>query len=336
MILSNDDIFDPSLEAVTSKTDLEFFVPSLNSVLGSEILWLPDNYDWIKSENSVALMVGGNPAAGLFSGEKSKIYFEGLEKTALTTSDSLELQADNGNFTLVYDAKQTHDILITASTSNAQLINLAEEPIQADAFSVEGKFLKYETSQSRILFELDSASEVTLISKNESETILIKQQGGEFQITTGSIEEPLLLTNSSAASELNSTENYLSVGNEDPLLNDQLQTTMLSDTMFSNDDVDIYSSTARFYDEQNYSDVSLTEDMLEILSSYKTEQGINEILSRVDDDIIFDISPETTVAYEFEFQQFSEINQNHLDRALNFESFSDLVFDDSLDFYYEI
>ena len=73
MYLSGDDVYIPSITSVETHADFNFFAPTINSLFGEELIWLNNEFDWLKSEDSTIVLNGGNPAVGIAAGTKSLV-----------------------------------------------------------------------------------------------------------------------------------------------------------------------------------------------------------------------------------------------------------------------
>jgi len=330
-MIEDQDIFFPSLIGVEDQNDLAFFVSTLNASLSSDFLWLPDSFDFLKANDSLSVMAGGNSAAGVLSGDASKVYVEGLNKVILATSKSLDLKADDGEFSVIYDENQTEDIVINASNSRAQLLNMAEGNLQLEGFRADGEALLYQANNKTITFQLTDDSEIKMFAVDGSEPLTITKDNGQYQIATGQAQQIFVAENGIAFDGLPPTESEPAYET-----GDQTPDYQIDSDFFSPDDIEIDPGVESIYSDMELLESSLYEQALAQLASQFSSDGINDLISADDDDLIFDPPEQSFILEHVQLQHITDVNQTQLDQVSSINSYSDLVFDDALEFFNEI
>lgn len=339
MISDNDDVYRPSLQAIEKPADYGFFAITLNEVFGEDLLWTPERFDWVKSDNSATVLGGGSAATAVVSGENSSVYVEGLEKTVLANSSALDLRAENGNFTLVYDSDITQDVVISASGSNAQILNLSSNAFDVNNFEIVGEALRYQLYDGIITFDLTDGSEVNLHSVSSSHALTVSHSKGQYQVSneayTVNFHNDLLsevdtstTTNSVLLGDFSDTD-VSTISNSDEALK-------ILTNIRENEDIEIQNILDSYYADVGHDHVLSPEQNLSAISSVKLQENINEVLSSVDDDLVFSVTDGNISVPQISQEKASKLNEATVDDLLTSNSYEDLIFDSALEFYNEI
>jgi len=338
MMVSYENILLPSLHGVANQADLNFFIPTLNGAIGEDLLWLPDRYDFVKAENSTFVMAGGSAAAGLVSGDSSTAYLEGLDKTLLSTSTSLNLSAKNSNFTLIYSEDYTTDIVVTAENSNATVLNISPAQFDISNFEINDDLLQYQSDQTSLIFDLSDGSAISLYSTSGIEPLSITFADGEYVVKIGVETESLFTEVNLTAEEITSAETK-SIGevNSDQSDTGTLPEQTLSEHLFSSDDLELYNELENIYgDLERLEAEAAAEQFLEQFSSNSADASIDQLLSSAGDDLIFDASQEATITNDIALEQTHYDNELSIEKVLSTDSYVDHIFESAIEFYDEI
>ena len=339
MYLSGDDVYIPSITSVETHADFNFFAPTINSLFGEELIWLNNDFDWLKSEDSTIVLNGGNPAVGIAAGVKSFVYTEGLEKTVIAKSSELDVHAINGDLSLVFDDSETDNLMIIAENANVSLIDVSSEGLNLNNFEVRENVLVYDTDEKSITFELNAGSEVNVHTLGDLATLEIVFRENSYQIKNGSDQVSLessgisdnFIINSkfedntfSENTEVNSIQSGID-GNND----------LLAD-LLSSDDIEVYEGLENIYNDLEALNLAPKQTVLETLSAQTNEEGIKQLLSDQQDDLVFDVSDEPIHSVEMELEKLDQGNEHFLDSALSVDNLADHVFTSAIEFYDEI
>jgi hypothetical protein len=430
MLVSSDNILFPSLHAVANRSDLDFFVPAFNHAFGDDVMWLPNEYDWVDADNSISVMAGGSAAAGVLTGKKSSAHLSGLDKTLIVTSKEITLTSKSGDFTVVYNEEFTTNLYLEAESSTAQFFNMSTKGFDLSKFYFEEHSLIYRTDTSNIVFDLQDEAVISLHSIMDTDPIELSYTNGTYQIVQGA-SSPIVFADSDAVSDNTNEEGILWADNVmlemdqirdidnteiDTNINDtfleniiitkdqqnevrpfqdilvpedtaQILTNqnevLLTENVLESEGISGLSNAENIQDQQsvvrpfedilvpedtaqiltNQNEVLLTEDVLaseDISGLSNTEniqdhlpklssdheltnlvsdniyRGLSELLSSVEDDLIFDQVSNTDL-YEAHITTQLEIhNDQTLQKSLHMGTFSDLIFENPFDFYDEI
>ena len=339
MYLSGDDAYIPSITAIETHADFNFFAPTINSLFGEELIWLNNEFDWLKGEDSTVLLNGSNPAVGIVAGSKSLVYTEGLEKTVISKSSELDVHAINGDLSLVFDDNKTENLVIIAENANVSLIDVSSQGIMLDNFEVKENILVYDSNEKTITFELNPGSEVNLHTLENLASVEIVFRENAYHITKGSDQLTLessgvsdnFITNSQIEDitfDANIEEGFHQKGFD--------ETNGLLPDLLSNDDIEVYQGLDNIYNDLAALNAAPKQTVLDTLSSQTNEEGIKKLLSDEQDDLVFDVSDEPVHSVEIELEKLDQGNENFLDSALSIDSVSDHVFSSAIEFYDEI
>lgn len=364
--LTEEDLFLPNISGVSSKNEFEFFAHTLNGAFGESLVWVSDRYEWISSQEGTFILNGLNASAAVVGGSHGEVFTNGLEKTILVNSNSLELTAETGDTSVIIDSETTTSIKVFNQQAEIQLIDLSSHSFEESNFTLQNSLLTYQSEDLLIELTMEEASSISLRSAGSANTLTVTYSNDVYEINSNEVAFELLTDTSLEENdnfrqneiEINNqiskstniiTENQHELSNFDsvstPAVNldvsQDIHTPTQNETAhlgldFQEDGFDISNIIDSYYTEKaDLPDLNFIDDVgMSVLQA--TRDSIDEIISDSKETLDFQMADESILVTEIANSEIKDENQNLIQNSLLNESVLDYVFDSAIDFYDEI
>ena len=344
MEVNDEDLYLPSISAVQNPDDLNFFVPALNNALPNNVLASNHHGDWVKSENSIAVISGSAPATAVVSGENSVVYAQGIQKQIYSTSKYLQLESESAEVTVLHSRRASPELALQAHTSNIELVDVSNATYDINLFRFDGQKLLYLDDDYQMSIELTGDSTISIYSVAETNELSIESTAGKYTLSDGQTTVTLGTSDNSNVntSQLNG-ENFAYEPNAHIQPSDDQQTDLNSGANETENIADYYDgNNILFQDEElAYEAPNLSP----ALTSYETPniealkleaslaQNISQLLSSDEDNFIFEDPSDAHRTTITGIKQLAEVNSKYLDQAIDTMSIFEFITEDALNFY---